>query len=375
MCLRILITNHGLEEYCGTELYVRDVALELRRQGHIPAVYTHWMGKVSDELSAAGIPVTNSLRQFHFEPDIIHGHHQIETLSAITRFPDTPALFICHNHSSWVEIPPLHSHILRYYGVSEVCIKKLRDSGVSDEKIGRLYNFVDLQRFEPRPPLPAKARRALVFSNYATTDTYLPVITEACRQAGLELDVVGRGVGNQIAQPEEILAQYDIVFAKAKAAMESMAVGNAVVLCDFGGLGPMVTAENFDELRPMNFGFQALTEPHTTENVLRQIERYDACDARSVRDKLRSCAGLDHAVTELIGTYQQVVDEYRAQRPIRGGLRDIRCIATIARYLPAYKAMDLWKSLSPQQQLAVSNSRGLNAIRRGIRCICCGREK
>ena len=52
-----------------------------------------------------------------------------------------------------------------------------------------------------------------------------------------------------MAQPERVLGRYDIVFAKAKAAMEAMAVGAAVVLCDFGGVGPMVTWADFDRLR------------------------------------------------------------------------------------------------------------------------------
>lgn len=375
MCLRVLITNYSLTSFTGAELYVRDVALELRRQGHQPAVYTSWLGKVSDELAAAGILVTNSLRRLDFRPDIIHGHHRYETLSAALRFSDVPALFICHDHTQWSDCPPLHSRILRYFGVSELCVERLRASGVSDDKIGHLYNFVDLQRFKSRPRLSAQPRKALVFSNYATTDTYLPAIAEACRQAGLELTVVGNGVGNSVERPEEILGQYDIVFAKAKAAMEAMAVGNAVVLCDFGGVGPMVTSENFARLRPLNFGFQALTEPHTSENVLRQIARYDAEDAERVCRQLRSCAGLDHAVSELVGIYQQVIAKYESQRPIRGGMRDVGCRAMMTRYCVAYRAMKLWKSLSPEHRQTVGNLRGLNAVRRGIRRILCGRAK
>ena len=94
-----------------------------------------------------------------------------------------------------------------------------------------------------------------------------PVIREACIRAGLRLDTVGIGSGNPLANPEHVLPRYDIVFAKAKAAMEAMAVGNAVVLCDFAGVGPMVSPENFAQLLPMNFGFQALTQPLTPDNV------------------------------------------------------------------------------------------------------------
>ena len=81
------------------------------------------------------------------------------------------------------------------------------------------------------------------------------------------------------------------MFAKARAAIEAMAVGAAVVLCDFGGVGPMVASGSFAELRPLNFGFQALTQPHTPTNLLMQIALYDAQDASRVRDLIRSSAG------------------------------------------------------------------------------------
>src|SRR6185369_10855843 len=128
-------------------------------------------------------------------------------------------------------------------------------------------NWVDLRRFARRPPLPARPRRALLFSNYARPDTHLPAVREACRRAGLDLDVVGEGVGREVARPEEILGRYDVVFAKAKAALEAMAVGAAVVLCDLTGVGPPVTVADFARLQRMNFGVEALTEPLDPEII------------------------------------------------------------------------------------------------------------
>jgi hypothetical protein len=79
-----------------------------------------------------------------------------------------------------------------------------------------------------------------------------------------------------------LLGQYDVVFAKAKAAMEAMAVGTAVILCDFSGIGPIVTSTRFEELRPLNFGFEALRDPLEPEHLLREIARYDPEDAPDV---------------------------------------------------------------------------------------------
>jgi hypothetical protein len=233
----------------GTEIFVRDLALELRRRGHEPALYTPQPGQTSDELTAAGIPVATNFAGFNFKPEIIHGHHHDETLAALQRFPDTPAVFITHDHLAPHDTTPIHPSIRRYFGVSQVCIERLVREGVAREDVGFLPNFVDTKRFCPRGPLPQQPHRALVFSNYASAETHLNAISEACRQVGLDLDTIGYDSGNQVTHPENILGHYDIIFAKAKAAIEAMAVGTAVVLCDYAGAGPMVTPGRFDTLR------------------------------------------------------------------------------------------------------------------------------
>lgn len=314
--MQVLITNIEMINRSGTTLYVRDLALELLRQGHNPEVYTLGKGVAADELSAAGIPVVTSLSQVRIKPDIIHGHHHHVTCAALRYFSNAPAIYICHDHTSIFDDPPLHKRIQTYFAVSKVCYDRVRERGIAADNIQLLKNFVDTHRFLPRPALPKKPRRALLFSNYAQDTTQLPAVKEACRIAGLELDVVGLGVGRPVERPEEILGNYDIVFAKAKAAMEAMAVGTAVILCDFSGAGPMVTSKEFTALQPLNFGFQALRCPLKQEFLVEQIERYNAADALKVRDLLRGSHRLDQAVQQLVSSYQQVIgSQLQAEHP------------------------------------------------------------
>ncbi len=366
MSLNILLTNFTLTTYTGTEIYVRDVALELARQGHTPAVYSPWLGKPADDLRALGIEVTDSLRKLNMRPDVIHGHHRYETLSAIKRFPGTPAIYICHDHTHWADTPPRHSHIQNYFGVSELCVERIRRTGIDDEKIGQVYNFVDLARFTPRRELPQKPQRALVFSNYATDNGFLPAVTEACDRMGVELSVVGKGVGRQIENPEQILGEYDIVFAKAKAAMEAMAVGCAVVLCDYGGVGPVVTRDNFVQLKPLNFGYAALTAPHSADILIERISQYNPEDARAVCELIRSTAGLEHAVSHLVGVYQGVLEE---TIPHSFSISDAANLVVSARFAATYKTMALWRSLPK----GVRRLGGLESVKRSISRLICGR--
>ena len=318
--LRVLITNRELWSPSGTVSYVRDLALELQRQGHTPAVFSSTRGSVPDELRAAGIVVSDRLSR-HVVPDIIHAHHHAPTVVALKHWPTAPAVYVCHDHRSPHDRTPRHERIRRYLGVSRLCVKRLVDDGVDIDRVALFPNFVDTARFYQRPPLPERPRRALVFSNYAHARTHLPAVRSACLEAGLELDVAGMGVDHVLEEPECVLGGYDIVFAKGKAAIEAMAVGSAVVLCDYAGVGPMVTSAAFDSLRLQNFGFETLQEPLEPAAILREIARYDADETASVRDLVRARADLTGAVARLVALYREVLAEHRSEVPSRAGRR------------------------------------------------------
>jgi hypothetical protein len=314
MALSILITNFDQRTPTGTALYTRDLALELMRRGHRPAVYTWLPGAIGDELQAAGIPVFDDLRRCPFRPQVIHGHHNPLLRAALLRYPNTPAVFICHDHTSPLDMALLMPQVGRYFGVSSACVERLLRDGAPAARTSPIYNFVDMRRFTLRATLPARPKTALVFSNYANEKTHLPVVREACSRLGLPLDAVGSGVGRVAQRPEDLLGRYDLVFAKGKAALEAMAVGTAVVLCDSHGVGPMVTPAQFEELRRLNFGYATLREPLLADNLLHQIARYDPTEAALVRDLVRSKASLEGAVQELLAVYDEVRGEWESRR-------------------------------------------------------------
>lgn len=308
--MRVLFTNIFLTSRTGTELWVREAALGLRRRGHDPVVYAPKLGEVAREIQAAGIPVVDDLSNMGEPPDLIHGHHHPQTVEALLRFPGIPAVFVSHDATAWHDAAPLFPRIVRYVAVDEANRDRLLAGGAPEERTRTLLNWVDLERFRPRAePLPEKPRRALVFSNYAREDTHLPAVREACQRAGLEMDVIGAGVGKPVADPEAVLGGYDLVFAKARCALEALATGTAVVLCDYRGLGPLVTSGELDTLRRNNLGARTLSEPLTPEGILREMERYDACDAAVVSRRIRETAGLEEFLDRLLGLYNEVMEE------------------------------------------------------------------
>ena len=317
--LRILITNHFLRGRTGSELYVCELATNLLRRGHNPIVYSPQLGYTARELRDATVPVVDSLEAISTAPDLIHGQHHVETMSALLRFPNTPAVFFCHGWLPWEETPPKHPRILRYVAVDDTCLDRLiSESGIAEERVSVILNSVDLEQFVPRSPLPLQPSRALVFSNGAKETTHLGAVREACLRTGLTLDVIGADAGNVASRPQDVLGHYDIVFAKARCALEAMAVGSAVVLCDVKGAGPMVTAGELDRLRRLNFGIRTLREKVDADVLEKEIARYDAADASTVSERIRETAGRGAAIDQIVTLYEQVIDEFDAN-----GARDL----------------------------------------------------
>lgn len=307
--LRILITNRILLTRTGTEVYVRDLAVSLLGLGHLPIVYSPHLGEMAAEIRRHTIPVVDDLAQVGTPPDIIHGHHGPETLAALLAFPGVPAVAVCHSWVGWSEAPVRFPRVARYLAVDHTCRDRLVfEHGLPEAQVQVRHNAVDLGRFQPRGPLPAAPARALVFGN-AAGGSYLEAIQQACAARGIAVDVAGFRANNVLDRPEQAIGQYDLVFAKGKAALEAAAVGTAVVLADVHGIGQMVTTQNVDALRDLNFGIRSLRSEPSAEVIAREVARYDAADAAAVSRRIRATAGHDRLVDELLDLYTEVLAE------------------------------------------------------------------
>ncbi|MEN3370524.1 MAG: hypothetical protein V7609_2667 [Verrucomicrobiota bacterium] len=305
---RILITNDKLNTRFGAETATRDLAFGLAALGELPVIYTPEPGYVSEEIQEGGIPVVNDLRAVPFQPDIVHGNQHPETVEALMAFSQARGIFVCHARLAWPATPPLTDRIQHYVAVDHNCLERLTlDYAIPRERVSVIFNSVDTVRFAQRSPLPERPQRALVFSNYATDNNFLPAIRAACQQINLPLDVIGAGVGRLIARPQDVLPDYDIVFAKARCAIEAMAVGNAVILCDETGLGPMVNSNEVAELRKWNFGMRTLQLPIEPRRIITELNRYHAVDARRVSDHIRLHSAATHLTQEYSSLYEKVM--------------------------------------------------------------------
>jgi len=312
--LKVLIANATLATLTGTETYVRDLALGLLRKGHTPIVYAPELGSIAEELRRRTVPVVDDLNQVGTVPDVIHGNHNTELITALLHFERVPSVFYCHSWTDWISAPPSHPRILAYVAVDETCRDRLvLENAIPADRVHVRLHAADLERFTPREPLPERPARALVFSNNANHWTHLNAVREACERAGIKLDVIGAGANASAVNPESLLPNYDLVFAKARCALEALAVGTAVILCDAAGCGPMVTTAELDRLRRLNFGIRTLSQKVNAELLVREIRRYDPKDAAEVSRQIRSTADLGSVIDDAVVLYREVIEEFRGR--------------------------------------------------------------
>ena len=158
--------------------------------------------------------------------------------------------------------PSIFPRVARYLAVDHTCRDRLRVR--ARPRRGPRPGPAERDRSGPSSSRAVRCRpgrHARWCSATAPAARYLDAIRQACAAQGIAVDVAGYRAGTVLGRPQDVLGQYDLVFAKGKAALEAAAVGAAVVLADVTGIGEMVTTANFAALRPLNFGLRALRAP------------------------------------------------------------------------------------------------------------------
>jgi len=311
--MRVLITNIQLDHRTGTEIVVRDLEAALRQRGHTVCVYTERPGLLSDEIAANGGQVVASVDDVPFVPDVIHGHHSTPATAAALKFPATPLILVCHSRSAWFDIGPGVPSVRRYVAVDLSCRERLVAEGISGAEIEVITNAVDLERFTVRSHCAGPPRRAAIFANNARSDGgFASYVRSACHQLGLSLDEFGVGVGNSLRNPEDVLASYDLVFAKARCAIEALAAGCAVVAIDDAGYGGLVTAATVDLMLDWNVGDRCLQRKHDLASIVADIGRVDADDAAAVSSRVRARCDLRSVAKAYEDLYRVAIHAQRS---------------------------------------------------------------
>ena len=307
--MRIRLTNIVLNGRSGTEVVTIELARGLVGRGHQVAVFTPFIGPSASALLTDGITVTDRPEHLPWKPDVIHGHHNIAVAMALARYLDVPALFVMHDAIQGLDNPLVTPQIVRFFAVDEINREShLRGTSLRKRDIELLPNAVDLSRFHLRDPLPQRPRRALLFGK---STGHIDTICEAARTFDLSLDAIGPVFGRVVDDLHVRLKDYDIVFATGRMALEALAVGCAVIVCDHRGFAGLARSDSVDEWRNNNFGLKLLTKPTTIDALLAEMCRYTATDAALVSMRIREIASLSDYLDRVEMIHREIVTHWK----------------------------------------------------------------
>ncbi len=149
--MKALITISVFAEFTGAEMYVYELARELKRTGHEPtiAVPRKNMGPAMGERAAAAglktIPLQDLRPEMEF--DILHLNEKAPSEWALGIFPKTPAVATIHSEFACEE-PLLSPRIFRYIAIRPGIKAKLEAAnGIDPSRIEVIPNGFDLARF------------------------------------------------------------------------------------------------------------------------------------------------------------------------------------------------------------------------------------
>jgi hypothetical protein len=323
--MQIVIGTHSLAGAGGTETYTVTVADHLQRLGHDVWLHSRELGRASDAADRLGVRVARE-EELPAQPDVVLGGDAAVACELALRYPEVAQVFVCHSDAFDLQLPPqlpglVAAAVVLYDRVDE----RVRALAEPVPEILRLTQPVDLDRFKPGRPLPARPRVAMSLGNYAHGER-VELLRRACRRAGIELRHVGV-LGEGERPSDQVLGEADVIFGKARVIVEAMACGRAAYVYDHNGGDGWVTAATYAQLAADNFGGQSFPAPVEEDRLVADLAAYDPAMGLVNRDLAvthHSAARHAAALAGLLGRVAAGASSRRADAPLAELARMVR---------------------------------------------------
>lgn len=312
--MRIVIASHSLDHAGGIESYSTTVGDHLQRAGHDVVIYSSEDGFTGELARGLGLRVAIGEKSLPDDIDVVLSQDGAAALDLLDFRPRVPQIFCWHSDLFDLHLPPqleqVTARIVTLWGGAR---RKAEAIAVSPP-IVELSHPIDLDRFKPRTPLRANPR-AVALGNYLTGER-MRILERACESAGIELEQWGSHSENGVTdRPEEVLNSADIVFAKAKAAIEAMACGRAVFVFDAFGSDGWITPDRYALLEASCFAGTTGTQPVDEQSIAAALAHYDPAMGIANRDLATANHSAIRHASELAVLAKEVATESRGSAP------------------------------------------------------------
>ena len=253
---RVLLTNHYLCNYAGSELLTLEKAKYFVSLGAEVYVAFFLIGeKFKSEFDELGVKLldlrASSLPKL--ELDLFWGHHFTTFDSVLVRHGLTPKYVVFSSLSPFesLEVPPIYFENFSYITANSVeTVNSLASVGVLEEKIYLFENAVVDEFFDF-----GSVKKSHSLNKIAVISNHVPLeVVDAVTilRESFEVDIFGLQYTSVHVGPE-LLAQYDLVISIGRTVQQCFAMRIPIYCYDrFGGPG-YLSKENYREASNFNY--------------------------------------------------------------------------------------------------------------------------
>lgn len=306
--MKILLTNHQLINYGGTEVFTYTLAKSLRQKGHDVVVYSAYLGKIAETFRDIDVQVVDDLEKTDKDFDLAHVHHNINAFEVRNRFPNLPMVFMSHGALHYLEQPPfIDLGISKYLAISEEVQENLSSNGIQKNEIVVVRNLIDENKYFPCLPINPFPKHALVISNKIDLETE-KVIRNACKALSITCNFIGarfKSIPND--EIPNLINQHDIVFSLGRGVVEAMLCGRVPIVLDYQGGDGMVTPNNVSKLITKNFSGRVHKKVFSENELVDEIINYKEEFGESLRNYAIKEFSVTNQTEKLLSIYSETV--------------------------------------------------------------------
>lgn len=306
--MKILIVNHCLYNYAGTENYVFEIANYFVESENEVFIFSPLVGRRAYSLVSKKVCIVNDLKKIRKEKfDIIHAHHNKTSILTRIFFPNIPMIFLSHGILPSLEQPPCRNINITFYGAvsEEVQENVSRKCGIKKEDITIIRNFVDFEKFYLKKNLNIKLKKVLVLSNHYVGDARKNIET-VCSEMGLLLVHVGLP-NNSVTNVEDYINDADIVITLGKGVLESLACKRNVIVYDKHGCDGFMTKELYYESRKNNFSGRRYGNQINQEALKVLFGKYSSDNYKEVYKIIKEEHSIEIVCKRLLNLYMTAI--------------------------------------------------------------------
>lgn len=296
--MKILVANHHMKQFGGSEVFTYTLIGELVRTGHEVDLFTMHPGMVSDKVKE-NFSVDEGLRSYY---DLILASHNttVRYISNILNY----GLLIQTCHGIYPALEQATSLADKYVSISKEVYDYLNKCGYESYII---WNGIDCERFKSINPIKRKLKNIL---SLAQSDKANEKLTEACKILGINLTIRNK-FNNPIWNIEDEINKADLVVSLGRGAYEAMACGRAVLVYDSRNYSKsyadgMITPYNIAKVMENNCSGRSFRLSPSVDELVIEIKKYHS----EYGHNLRTFALFNLNIKYQVKKYLNIYNEY-----------------------------------------------------------------